>query len=230
MGGRSQPAEPSQAGAEERGKEQDAPGDSLPEEEEASPAPLRPAHPAALHALYLTFLFNCFGEQSWRFAGTAALALLHHSILPVAVARFVSQLVACVAAPLVGDLLDSAPRVPALTAILVTQSSAIMVGAAATMHALHLAFPDAAAAAAAASTPGTSALCALPATAVLQQGWFVVVVVAGAVERLMGLATGVAVEIDWVLVVRALPSLSLVGPFGSMGGWVQRVRGCASEM
>ncbi|CAI5514850.1 unnamed protein product [Closterium sp. Naga37s-1] len=110
------------------------------------------------------------------------------------------QLVACVAAPLVGDLLDSAPRVPILRAILVSQSTAIMVGAAATMHALHLAFPNAAAAAVA-GTAGTSALCALPAAAVLQQGWFVVVVVAGAVERLMGLATGVAVEIDWVLVL-----------------------------
>ncbi|CAI7798737.1 unnamed protein product [Closterium sp. NIES-53] len=162
-------------------------------------ASLRPSPPCPA-ALYLTFLFNCFTEQSWRFAGTASLALLHRSILPVAVARFVSQLVACVAAPLVGDLLDSAPRVPALTAILLTQSTAIMVGAAATLHALHLAFPDAAAAAVA-GIAGTSALCALPATAVLQQGWFVVVLVAGAVERLMGLATGVAVEIDWVLVL-----------------------------
>ncbi|CAI7820361.1 unnamed protein product [Closterium sp. NIES-54] len=80
------------------------------------------------------------------------------------------------------------------------QSTAIMVGAAATMHALHLAFPDTAAAAAA-GTAGTSALCVLPAAAVLQQGWFAVVVVAGAVERCMGLATGVAVEIDWVLVL-----------------------------
>ncbi|CAI5981175.1 unnamed protein product [Closterium sp. NIES-64] len=179
------------------------------------PASQRPPPPCSA-ALYLTFVVNCFSEQSWRFAGTASLALLHHSILPVAVARFVSQrhsppsplphvscnvqLVACVAAPLVGDLLDSASRVPALTTILVTQSTAIMVGAAATMHALRLAFPNAAAAALA-GTAGTSALCALPAAAVLQQGWFVVVVVAGAVERLMGLATGVAVEIDWVLVL-----------------------------
>ncbi|CAI7911280.1 unnamed protein product, partial [Closterium sp. NIES-53] len=205
--------------------------------------------------LYLTFLFNCFTEQSWRFAGTASLALLHRSILPVAVARFVSQLVACVAAPLVGDLLDSAPRVPALTAILLTQSplhvphisspllpvrhlsclpgaqsTAIMVGAAATLHALHLAFPDAAAAAVA-GIAGTSALCALPATAVLQQGWFVVVLVAGAVERLMGLATGVAVEIDWVLVVRAPLSCWPLLEHGCTGAWVHGsmgawLRGC----
>ncbi|CAI5484723.1 unnamed protein product [Closterium sp. Yama58-4] len=140
--------------------------------------------PVSLHFVTLLSPLKSFRTYS---------PLLHHNV----------QLVACVAAPLVGDLLDSAPRVPALTAILVTQSSAIMVGAAATMHALHLAFPDAEAAAAAAGTPGTSALCVLPAAAVLQQGWFVVVVVAGAVERLMGLATGVAVEIDWVLVVRA---------------------------
>ncbi|CAI7798742.1 unnamed protein product [Closterium sp. NIES-53] len=189
---------------EEPGKEQDA-REPLPDE--APPA--RPAHPAALHALYLTFVFNCFGEQSWRFAGTASLALLHHLILPVAVAKFVSQLMACVAAPLMGDLLDSAPRLPALTTILVAQSTAIMVGAAATMHALHLAFPDTAAAAAA-GTAGTSALCVLPAAAVLQQGWFAVVVVAGAVERCMGLATGVAVEIDWVLVVPGTSALCVL--------------------
>ncbi|CAI7911287.1 unnamed protein product [Closterium sp. NIES-53] len=89
------------------------------------------------------------------------------------------------------------------------QSTAIMVGAAATMHALHLAFPDTAAAAAA-GTAGTSALCVLPAAAVLQQGWFAVVVVAGAVERCMGLATGVAVEIDWVLVVPGTSALCVL--------------------
>ncbi|CAI5977339.1 unnamed protein product [Closterium sp. NIES-65] len=185
----------------ERAKKQHAGGSSC---EEASLA--RPAHPAALHALYWTFVFNCFSEQSWRFAGAALLALLHQSILPVAVARFASQLVACVAAPLVGDLLDSAPRVPALRVILVAQSSAIMVGAAATMHALHLAYPAAVAPAAADSadtSSATSALSALPAAALLQQGWFVVLLVAGAVERVMGLVTGVAVEIDWVLVVSA---------------------------
>ncbi|CAI5511337.1 unnamed protein product [Closterium sp. Naga37s-1] len=210
----------------ERAKEQQARESTC---EEASLA--RPAHPAALHALYWTFVFNCFSEQSWRFAGAALLALLHQSILPVAVARFVSQLVACVAAPLVGDLLDSAPRVPALTAILVAQSSAIMVGAAATMHALHLAYPAAVAPAAAdsAATPSaTSTLLALPAAAVLQQGWFVVLLVAGAVERVMGLVTGVAVEIDWVLVLvgegrpelmaTAMATLGRIEQFGEVAG------------
>ncbi|CAI7740399.1 unnamed protein product [Closterium sp. NIES-54] len=210
----------------ERAKEQQARESTC---EEASLA--RPAHPAALHALYWTFVFNCFSEQSWRFAGAALLALLHQSILPVAVARFVSQLVACVAAPLVGDLLDSAPRVPALTAILVAQSSAIMVGAAATMHALHLAYPAAVAPVAAdsAATPSaTSALLALPAAAVLQQGWFVVLLVAGAVERVMGLVTGVAVEIDWVLVLvgegrpelmaTAMATLGRIEQFGEVAG------------
>ncbi|CAI5513800.1 unnamed protein product [Closterium sp. Naga37s-1] len=210
----------------ERAKKQHAGGSSC---EEASLA--RPAHPAALHALYWTFVFNCFSEQSWRFAGAALLALLHQSILPVAVARFASQLVACVAAPLVGDLLDSAPRVPALTAILVAQSSAIMVGAAATMHALHLAYPAAVAPAAAdsaATSSATSALSALPAAAVLQQVWFVVLLVAGAVERVMGLVTGVAVEIDWVLVLvgegrpelmaTAMATLGRIEQFGEVAG------------
>ncbi|GJP46205.1 hypothetical protein CLOM_g5516 [Closterium sp. NIES-68] len=186
-------------GEEERAEEKGA--KEAPSEEAAL---ARPAHPAALHALYWTFIFNCFAEQSWRFAGAALLALLHHSWLPVVVARFVSQLVACVAAPLVGDLMDSAPRLPALRIIVVAQATAIVVGAVATMHALHLAYPAAAAPAAAATVAAsyaTSALSALPATAVLQQGWFAVLLVAGAVERLMGLASGVAVEMDWVVVL-----------------------------
>ncbi|CAI5514854.1 unnamed protein product [Closterium sp. Naga37s-1] len=188
-------------------------------------------------ALYWTFVINCFAEQSWRFAGTASLVLLHRSILPVAVARFVSQIVPLPCfLPLIVHLfsptfspaillphpsptssatggvcggatgsLPNAPLTPSplypmrhLSCLPCAQSTAIMVGAAATMHALHLAFPDTAVAAVA-STAGASALCALPAAAVLQQGWFVVVVVAGAVERLMGLATGVAVEIDWLV-------------------------------
>ncbi|CAI5481198.1 unnamed protein product [Closterium sp. Yama58-4] len=216
---------PADAGAE-RANKKHAGGTSC---EEASLA--RPAHPAALHALYWTFVFNCFSEQSWRFAGAALLALLHQSILPVAVARFASQLVACVAAPLVGDLLDSAPRVPALRAILVAQSGAIMVGAAATMHALNFAFPaqpPPAASDTAATSTATSALSALPAAAVLQQGWFVVLLVAGAVERVMGLATGVAVEIDWVLVLvgegrpelmaTAMATLGRIEQFGEVAG------------
>ncbi|CAI5513010.1 unnamed protein product [Closterium sp. Naga37s-1] len=82
---------------------------------EPEPAALaaRPAHPAALHALYWTHAFNCFGEQSWRFARAAMLSLLFRSLLPVAVASFVSRLVVFAACPAIGGLMDSAPRVAA---------------------------------------------------------------------------------------------------------------------
>lgn len=39
------------------------------------------------------------------------------------------------------------------------------------------------------------------ASSVLLQPWFVVLVLAGAIERLAGLALGVAVERDWVVLV-----------------------------
>ncbi|CAI7868902.1 unnamed protein product [Closterium sp. NIES-54] len=86
-----------------------------------STEPAEAAHPAALRAFYWTYVFNCFGEHSWRFAGAALLALLHHSLLPVAVASFVSQLVVFIGAPLVGELMDSAPRVAAFSTISVAQ-------------------------------------------------------------------------------------------------------------
>ncbi|CAI6004632.1 unnamed protein product [Closterium sp. NIES-64] len=181
--------------------------------EPAEPAePAEAAHPAALKAFYWTYVFNCFGEHSWRFAGAALLALLHHSLLPVAVASFVSQLVVFIGAPLVGELMDSAPRVAAFSTISVAQTTAMVVAALATIHAIQLAAPAAAtataagavatsAATSAAASAATSALAALPGTAVLRQVWFVVLVVAGAVERLTGLASGVAFERDWVIVL-----------------------------
>lgn len=38
-------------------------------------------------------------------------------------------------------------------------------------------------------------------TSVLMRPWFIILVLAGAVERLSGLALGVAVERDWVVLV-----------------------------
>ncbi|CAI7779354.1 unnamed protein product [Closterium sp. NIES-53] len=96
------------------------------------------------------------------------------------------------------------------------QSTAIMVAAMAMIHAFHVASPAAQAAVAAlgaASTSATSAVAsaatsavtseisAVPATAVLRQGWFIVLVAAGVVDKLMGLASGMAFESDWILVL-----------------------------
>lgn len=51
----------------------------------------------------------------------------------------------------------------------------------------------------------------LPASSspVLHQPWFIVLVIAGAVERLSGVALGVAVERDWVVLVVTVNSLFL---------------------
>uniref|UniRef100_A0A2P2L8X8 Solute carrier family 40 member n=1 Tax=Rhizophora mucronata TaxID=61149 RepID=A0A2P2L8X8_RHIMU len=42
----------------------------------------------------------------------------------------------------------------------------------------------------------------------LVQPWFVVLVIAGAIERLCGVATGVAIERDWVVLVAPFQSSS----------------------
>jgi hypothetical protein len=46
-----------------------------------------------------------------------------------------------------------------------------------------------------------------PVSSVLQP-WFFVLVITGAVERLSGLALGVAMERDWVVLVIQIPSFS----------------------
>lgn len=51
--------------------------------------------------------------------------------------------------------------------------------------------------------------CSTPVSCLLVQPWFVVLVIAGAIERLSGLALGVAMERDWVVLV-LLTSLSFV--------------------
>ncbi|CAI7735873.1 unnamed protein product [Closterium sp. NIES-54] len=133
----------------------------------------------------MAFVFNCFVEHAWRFAGAALLALLHDSLLPVAVASFASQLVVFVGAPLVGDMMDSAPRVAAFNTISCIQSAAMVAAALATLTAVH-------AAPAAAGQTGA---------ALMRKGWFVVLVLAGAVERITGIASGVAFERDWVILL-----------------------------
>ncbi|GJP37141.1 hypothetical protein CLOM_g21581 [Closterium sp. NIES-68] len=144
-----------------------------------------PAFPAALNSLYLAFVFNCFVEHAWRFTGAALLALLHDSLLPVAVASFASQLAVFVAAPLVGDIMDSAPRVLAFNVISCIQTAAMVAAVLATMAAVHAA-------------PGAAGQTG---AALMRRGWFAVLVVAGAVERITGIASGVAFERDWVILL-----------------------------
>eukprot|EP00249_Psilotum_nudum_P022960 c28703_g1_i4 orf=415-2154(-) len=112
-----------------------------------------PAYPEGLCALYASFFVGNLAEQVWHFAWPVAVALLHKSLLPVAVVSFVSKLVTFVGGPWVGVLMDSLPRVLAFNALSIVQP------------------------------------------------WFLVLVAAGAVERLTGLASGVAFERDWVILL-----------------------------
>ncbi|XP_077218982.1 iron-regulated protein 3 [Tasmannia lanceolata] len=151
-------------------------------EEEQDALAATPAHPAGLYALYASSLAGNLVEQLWNFAWPAAVALLHPSLLPVAVVGFFTKLAVFVGGPLVGNLMDSFPRIPAYNCLNLVQAAAQLLSAAMIIHALY-------------SVPPTSA------SSVLLQPWFVVLVLAGAIERLAGLALGVALERDWVVLL-----------------------------
>eukprot|EP00897_Mesotaenium_endlicherianum_P010504 jgi/Mesen1/9482/ME000063S08934 len=151
-----------------------------PQEQEILAA--TPSHPKALTALYWSYMLVCYVEHLWRFAWPAVLCLLNHSLLPVAVASFVGQLLIFTAGPWVGELMDNAPRVSAFNTLAVAQAVAMAVSAGVTIFALH-----------------TEATLGVTANALVFQPWFLVLVLAGGVERITGLASGVAFERDWVV-------------------------------
>ncbi|KAI3445428.1 hypothetical protein Pfo_002093 [Paulownia fortunei] len=150
-------------------------------EEEQNTIAATPAHPAGLYALYASCLAGNLVEQLWNFAWPAAIALIHPSLLPVAVMGFFAKLAVIVGGPLVGKLMDHFPRVPAYNCLTVVQAAAqlLSVGMIIQAHTVHPA----------------------PVSSVLVQPWFVVLVIALAVERLSGLALGVAMERDWVVLL-----------------------------
>ncbi|KVH92078.1 hypothetical protein Ccrd_005895 [Cynara cardunculus var. scolymus] len=82
-------------------------------EEEQDVIAAMPAHPAGLYALYASCLAGNLVEQLWNFAWPAAIALLHPSLLPVAVMGFCTKVAIIAGGPLVGKLMDLFPRVPA---------------------------------------------------------------------------------------------------------------------
>ncbi|XP_024376487.1 solute carrier family 40 member 3, chloroplastic isoform X2 [Physcomitrium patens] len=152
---------------------------SLEEQEKLAATP---AHPEGLCALYGSYFASCFVEHTWRFAWPAVIAVMHHTLLPVAVVSFVSQLVIFAAGPWLGAMLDSMPRVAAFKGLCIVQTLSMLASAGATVYALSGAAPIA-------ST----------ATVLFLQPWFLVLVAASAVERLTGLGSGVAFERDWVV-------------------------------
>lgn len=150
-------------------------------EEEQDVIAAMPAHPAGLYALYASCLAGNMVEQLWNFAWPAAIAMLHPSLLPVAVMGFCTKIAVIAGGPLVGKLMDLFPRVPAYNFLTTVQASAQLLSAGMIIQA-HMAH-------------------ASLETSVLMRPWFIILVLAGAVERLSGLALGVAVERDWVVLL-----------------------------
>ncbi|CAH2068726.1 unnamed protein product [Thlaspi arvense] len=150
--------------------------------EEQNAIAATPAHPAGLYAMYASCIAGNLVEQFWNFAWPASIALLHPSLLPVAVMGFFAKLAVIVGGPLVGKLMDYFPRIPAYNCLTIAQATAQLLSVAMIIHA-HTLYSSSSA------------------SSMLPRPWFVVLVLAGAVERLCGLALGVAMERDWVVLL-----------------------------
>ncbi|MCO5586671.1 hypothetical protein L7F22_040613 [Adiantum nelumboides] len=155
---------------------------ALPTLQEALAA--TPAYPEGLYALYATFFSGNFIEQVWNFAWPSAVALLHDSLLPVAVISFVSKLVIFACGPWVGAKMDSLPRVFTFNTLSIVQTVAQLISVGAVIYALR-----------------KSPILGSSTTALLLQLWFLILVVMQAIERLTGLACGTAFERDWAVLL-----------------------------
>ncbi|KAJ6796251.1 solute carrier family 40 member 2, chloroplastic [Iris pallida] len=151
-------------------------------EEEQDTLAATPAHRGGLYALYGSYLAGNLVERVWNFAWPAAVAMLHPSLLPVAVVGFFTKLAMFIGGPLLGEFMDHFPRIRAYYGLNLVQISSQLVSAAMIIYAL---------------ANGTAQY--TTATSVLVQPWFMVLVVAGAMERLSGVALGVTMERDWVV-------------------------------
>lgn len=77
-------------------------------------------------AFYSSCIVANFVEQLWTFAWPSAIALIHSSLLPVAVMGFFTKVAIIVGGPLVGKLMDHLPRVPAYNYLTIIQASYLM--------------------------------------------------------------------------------------------------------
>ncbi|KAA3487160.1 solute carrier family 40 member 3, chloroplastic-like [Gossypium australe] len=150
-------------------------------EEEQEALAATPAHPEGLYAFYASCLAGNLVEQLWNFAWPSAIALLHPSLLPVAVMGFFTKLVIIIGGPLVGKLMDHSPRVPSYIFLNAVQASAQLLSVAMIIHA--------------------HSFSSASASSSLLHPWFAVLVIAGAIERLSGVALEVAMERDWVVLL-----------------------------
>ncbi|KAL8543501.1 hypothetical protein ACS0TY_004155 [Phlomoides rotata] len=119
----------------------------------------------------LSCLAGSLVEQLWNFAWPAAIALIHRSFLPVAVIGFFGKLSVIVGGPLVGKLMDYFPRVPAYNCLTIIQIFFFM------------------------------GLQSYVKPFVQKIIFSYLSIAALAVERISGLALGVAMERDWVVLL-----------------------------
>ncbi|CAI0459618.1 unnamed protein product [Linum tenue] len=148
-------------------------------EEEQNALAATPAHPAGLYAFYANVVTGNIVERLWEFAWPSAIALIHPSLLPVAVMGFFAKSALLVVGPLLGKFMDYYPRVPAYISLNVVQAAAQVLSATMIIHAHTMA------------TTSSSSVVLHP--------WFAVLVLAGAIEKLCGVALGIANERDWVV-------------------------------
>lgn len=77
--------------------------------------------------MFSAFYASCIAanivEQLWNFAWPSAIALCHPSLLPVAVMGFFTKVAIIVGGPLVGKVMDHAPRVTGYNCLTIIQAS-----------------------------------------------------------------------------------------------------------
>jgi len=81
--------------------------------------------------IFSAFYASCIAanvvEQLWNFAWPSAIALIHPSLLPVAVMGFFTKVTTIVGGPLVGKVMDHFPRMHAYNCLTVVQASCLMI-------------------------------------------------------------------------------------------------------
>ncbi|XP_028779441.1 solute carrier family 40 member 3, chloroplastic isoform X2 [Neltuma alba] len=150
-------------------------------EEEQQTLAATPAHPSGLYAFYCSCIARNLVEQLWNFAWPSTIALIHPSLLPVVVMGFFTKLATIVGGPMVGSVMDHVPRVQANNLLNIVQASAQLLSAIMIIHAHYI-------------RPSSV-------SSLLLHPWFITLMSAGAIERLCGVALGVANERDWVVLL-----------------------------
>lgn len=157
-------------------------------------------------------------EQLWNFAWPSAIALIHPSLLPVAVMGFFTKVAIIVGGPLVGKLMDHFPRMSAYNCLTIVQASCLIIytnykvkqDIALFLKGVILSiFQAAAQLLSAAMIIRAHSVQPTSFSTLLLRPWFVILVSAGAIERLCGVALGVANERDWVVLVLSFRASSV---------------------